>query len=136
MAEKKKTGRIEIIIIAIVLIVFAAIVIAYAGQWDYVEDEASDGIASFQYITSSKSDDDDESSFEGNTGEIKLHSVNINTATKEQLDSLPGIGTKKAEAIIEYRNNVSTFLKPEDIKNVSGIGDKVYEQIKDYIAVK
>ena len=60
--------------------------------------------------------------------------ININTATKEELMTLTGIGEAKAEAIISYREK-TPFTKIEDIKNVSGIGDSVYEDIKDYITV-
>ena len=62
--------------------------------------------------------------------------VNINTATKETLMSLKGIGESKADKIIEYRNTQGTFKTIDEIKNVSGIGDSVYEKIKDYITVQ
>jgi len=60
--------------------------------------------------------------------------VDINVATKEILMTLPGIGESKADQIIEYRTN-NSFETIEDIKNVSGIGDSVFEKIKDYIKV-
>lgn len=60
--------------------------------------------------------------------------VNINTATKEELMTLTGIGESKAEAIISYREK-TPFTKIEDIKNVSGIGESVYEDIKNNITV-
>ena len=60
--------------------------------------------------------------------------VNINTATKEQLMTLSGIGESKAIAILDYRKNTK-FNSIEDIKNVSGIGDSMYAKIKDYITV-
>ena len=71
-----------------------------------------------------------------NTEEFSTTSsvININTATKEELMTLTGIGEAKAEAIISYREK-TPFTKIEDIKNVSGIGDSVYEDIKDYITV-
>ena len=58
--------------------------------------------------------------------------VNINTASKEELTTISGIGESKALAIIEYRSK-QKFESIEDIKNVSGIGDSLYEKIKDYI---
>lgn len=61
--------------------------------------------------------------------------VNINTADSETLQTLDGIGEAKAEAIIEYREENGDFETIEDIKNVSGIGDSIYEKIKDYITV-
>lgn len=60
--------------------------------------------------------------------------VNINTATKEELTSLSGIGDSKAKSIIEYRKT-NPFKAIEDLKNVSGIGDSLYESIKDSITV-
>ena len=61
--------------------------------------------------------------------------VHINVATKEQLMTLPGIGESKADAIISYRNEHGPFASPEDLLNVSGIKDGVYQRIKDYIVV-
>ena len=60
--------------------------------------------------------------------------VNINTATIDELLNITGIGQSKADAIISYRNN-SHFNSIEDIKNVSGIGDALFEKIKDSITV-
>ena len=61
--------------------------------------------------------------------------ININTAGKEQLMTLYGIGESKADAIIEYRNNVSKFKKIEDIVNVSGISENSFNKIKENITV-
>lgn len=60
--------------------------------------------------------------------------VNINTATKDELKTLPGIGDSRADEIIRYRKNTG-FSKIEDIKNISGIGDKTYEKLKELISV-
>lgn len=60
--------------------------------------------------------------------------VNINTANKDELMSLPNIGDKRADSIIEYRKS-QKFEKIEDIKNVTGIGEKYYEALKDLITV-
>jgi len=61
--------------------------------------------------------------------------VNINKATIKELDSLNGIGYKKAEAIIEFRKT-HPFKKIEDIMKVRGIGKKTFEKIKGEIEVK
>lgn len=60
--------------------------------------------------------------------------ININEATKEQLMSLPNIGESKADSIIEYRKNFK-FETIEQIKEISGIGDSLFEKIKDFITV-
>lgn len=61
--------------------------------------------------------------------------ININRASKEELIELPGIGEVLAERIIQYRTE-SMFENIEEITQVSGVGDKKYEEIKDYITVK
>ncbi len=61
--------------------------------------------------------------------------ININTCTKEQLMSLPGIGEVLAGRILEYREQ-NQFKNIEDIKNVSGIGEKKFESIKELITTR
>lgn len=61
--------------------------------------------------------------------------ININTATKEQLQTLPRIGEAKAQNIISYREKNGNFKAIEDLKNVSGIGDSIFDQIKDLITI-
>lgn len=78
----------------------------------------------------------DKSTDEYITNEIWERSkISINSATKEELMSLPSIGEAKASAIIEYRTKNGLFKKLEDIKNVKGIGNALYEKIKDYINI-
>lgn len=62
--------------------------------------------------------------------------VNINYATVEELDTLPSIGTTRAQQIIDYRSSNGTFLVIEDIKNVPGIGEKIFESLKDFITIE
>lgn len=61
--------------------------------------------------------------------------VNINQATEVELMTLPGIGPKKADAIIQFRTDHGSFESPEAIMEVSGIGQKTYEQLSPYIRV-
>lgn len=61
--------------------------------------------------------------------------ININTATKEELMTISGIGEAKADDIIKYRESNGNFKSIDEIKNVSGIGDSLFEKIKDYITV-
>lgn len=61
--------------------------------------------------------------------------VNINTADIDELMEIKGIGRSKAKAIIEYRDKMGNFNSIDDIKNVDGIGDSLFEKIKMYIKV-
>ena len=62
--------------------------------------------------------------------------ININTATQEELDTLPGIGPATAAKIIAYRKEKGKFNNKEEIKEVSGIGEAKYEKMKEYISIK
>lgn len=59
--------------------------------------------------------------------------ININTATKEDLDTLPGIGPATAQKIIDYRQEHGNFSSIEDIKNVKGIGEAKFSKMQDKI---
>ena len=71
-----------------------------------------------------------------NSSQEQKFLVNLNTATAEQLTSLPGIGEAKAANILAYRKKVGQFTDIEEIMNVSGIGEAMFEKIKDKITVK
>ena len=62
--------------------------------------------------------------------------ININKAAEIELTQLPGIGPSKASAIIQHRSEHGNFHVVEDLKQVTGIGDKTFEQLKDLIDVK
>ena len=61
--------------------------------------------------------------------------INLNTATQAQLESLPGIGAKAAERILEFRQKNGSFKKIEDLMKVKGIGEKNFLKLKPYITV-
>ncbi len=61
--------------------------------------------------------------------------ININKASLEELMTLKNIGESKAKAIIEYRTTVGLFKTIDEIKNVSGIGDTIFESLKDFITI-
>lgn len=82
------------------------------------------------------SDKDDSTIIEGNTtNQENSNKVSLNKASKDELMTLSGVGESKALAIIEYRDNNGGFKALEDIMNVSGIGEALYNKIKDYITL-
>lgn len=81
----------------------------------------------------SQSGEDDSSSDTDKAYSYADNKVNINTADSTELQTLNGIGPVTAEKIIEYRTEQGMFKSIEDIKNVSGIGDKTFEKFKDDI---
>ena len=84
-----------------------------------------------EYIIEESSENNNRSQ----TNETKNEKVNINHANETELDTLPGIGPSISKKIIKYREENGKFNNIEDIKNVSGIGDSKYEEIKNYITV-
>jgi len=62
--------------------------------------------------------------------------ININKATGQELQMLPGVGPKLADLIISYRNKVGCFKSLEELKNVKGIGEKKFEKIKNLISLE
>ena len=72
---------------------------------------------------------------DGGSSSSNTDVININTANKEQLMKISGVGKTKAEAIISYRDKNGDFKKKEDITKVRGIGKATFEKIKDKIEV-
>lgn len=77
----------------------------------------------------------DISVFSGQDKTLRPSLININTADSETLQQLSGVGPATAEKIIDYRNQNGKFTSIEEIKNVSGIGDKTFEKFKNKITV-
>ena len=78
---------------------------------------------------------DELSSDSGDSGNAFSQLVNINTATAAQLEQIPGIGAAFAQRIVSYRDKQGSFKTIDELKNVSGIGDKKLESIRAYICV-
>lgn len=64
-----------------------------------------------------------------------IAAVNINTATKEELETLKGVGPSKSQAIIDYRKKNGAFKSADDLNNVPGFGDKTTAKLKSSISV-
>lgn len=69
-------------------------------------------------------------------GDKEGEKVDLNRADQTELETLPGIGPAKAKAIIRYREEHGLFQSPEEIKQVSGIGEKSFEQLQDLVTVR
>jgi len=61
--------------------------------------------------------------------------INLNTATQAQLESLPGVGAKAAQRVLEYRKQNGNFKKVEDLMNVKGFGEKTFLKLKPMLTV-
>lgn len=85
--------------------------------------------------SSPKNDSKNESESKNNKNLSNKSKININTATLGELDTLPGVGEATANKILQHREENGQFTSIEDIKNVNGIGDKKYENIKDLICI-
>lgn len=70
------------------------------------------------------------------TVNVALAAININTADKTTLTELPGIGDKKAAAIVQYRKDHGEFKNPQDLLAVKGIGPKLLEKLVSEVTVK
>lgn len=70
------------------------------------------------------------------TGTISGKKININQADESELENLPGIGPSKAAAIVDYRKQNGSFQTIDDLKKISGIGDKSFEKLKESISVQ
>ncbi|MCA1063473.1 helix-hairpin-helix domain-containing protein [Rossellomorea sp. AcN35-11] len=71
-----------------------------------------------------------------NGSEPSKDKININTASQEEFETLPGIGPAKASSFVQYREENGPFSSIDDIKNISGIGEKTFEKLKEYISVQ
>ncbi len=106
-------------------------------KFEYIISGSGDGeVESNSNLTENNSSKEEHSNDSSkNTNYNRYSIVNINTATQTELETLPGIGPSLALKIINYREENGKFLNIEDIKNVSGIGEKRFEEIKAYIGI-
>lgn len=71
----------------------------------------------------------------GKVRQMQMATVNLNTATVDELTTLPGVGKKKAAAIIEYRNKNGKFQSVDDLTKVKGVGTKMLAKLKGRLNV-
>lgn len=72
----------------------------------------------------------------GEAGPVRSGKLNINTATVDELTSLPNIGPSRASAIVDYREREGPFASVDELTNVGGIGEKITDSIRDLVVVR
>ena len=115
----------EKIFISLAILMVAAIV----GYNAFFVGEAKEVSDSYSISAEDSAENKD------NVNDDENLSININTASKEELTKLNGIGDAKAKNIIDYRESHGGFSKIEEIVNVKGISKNIFEKIKNYIFV-
>ena len=146
--------RQSIILTGVGLIIIGAIILGFALSQPKVAVSSLESDASVQSSQQTYDNEDvslqtksnlqnyDESNYSqsdsGNQNDQEAsvsYPLNLNTCTAEELMTISGIGEVKASAIIEYREYLCGYTSVEQIKNIKGIGDKVYEKISPYLTV-
>lgn len=102
------------------------------GNFEYITKNSGEG-GNNDYYKERKDESSLESSSSGNSKKYSV--VNINTATQTELETLPGIGPSLALKIINYRKENGKFSSIDQIKEVSGIGENKYDNLKSHITV-
>lgn len=136
--------RQSIIVIGLGLIILSAVILYYAlsmpkisvSQASSVHISSEDISENLSYAgNASPQTETSQSSTENDTSGSINYPLNLNSCTAEELMSISGIGEVKANHIIEYREYLGGYTSVEQIKNIKGIGDGVYEKVSPYLTV-
>lgn len=124
-----KSKRQSLIIIAVALIMIGIILAVFSLSQPKVYVD-SNGVSASETQHIAETSDNQPS------GETNVNlPLNINTCTYEELLAIDDIGSARASAIIEYRDIIGSFTSVDQIKDIEGIGDSIYEKISPYLYV-
>ncbi|WP_105956243.1 helix-hairpin-helix domain-containing protein [Apilactobacillus quenuiae] len=115
-------------------------IIRYAGGFNKSADQRSVNLSQKlndqQVVIVNKINADaNTSNSDNNLSNGDSKKINLNTSDNKQLQELDSVGEKKADKIIEYRNQHNGFRNIDELKKISGFGDKIFEKLKDYLEV-
>lgn len=131
----------ERVLVAIALILFAGVIFYNFLTLSRTGEIGGEVVSSYEDTTKKKELDTTVEKTTTVTEETVKESsentrmININTASINELTTLPGIGEVKARAIVDYRENHGPFKSVEELMMVSGIGEKIYEKLREKICV-
>jgi comEA protein len=127
LEPRRKTGAYALG--AMVLFILGVVGASYMkGPQPFPMEQQASSIAAPQLFTPTPEPSSGSTSAPKSTGQ-----VSINEGTLEELDSLPGIGPVKAQAIVEYRNRIGGFKSLHELNAVKGIGEKTYQKLLPHI---
>lgn len=128
----KDSKRQTMLMVGVAMLIMSAIMIyvALSGPKVYDSTENDTPTSGINQVTQAKTD----SELYTAKNEISFP-VNLNTATVDELSAIDGIGEKRASDIIAYRQVIGRYKSVEEIKNIKGIGDSLYNQVAPYLTV-
>lgn len=144
---EKEANKIYILLVLIAFVLAAMAMVGFYSDQPmniYVVSSAleteSRGETAVSSAVEAASTSEPEELLESETGGIQEilveKSIDLNRADREELEKLPGIGPVLAERILEYRGEYGDFLEIEEVMEVSGIGEKIFGKIQDFIFVE
>lgn len=122
-----------VLLVGIVVVLIILIIPSNRQMFEIKKDTVSDSVSTDSVSYNISTDDNSETGASEPVSEDGR--ININTATAHELRTLDGIGETKAYAIIEYREEHGNFKSVDELVNVSGIGEKTVDRLRDMITV-
>lgn len=132
---KKTAAIIGVVIIAVIFGIIGNVITRRNDGFVIEKNKAASSVSTLQNTKSNLPENTNKADSKDSSNVVKPDKININTATKDQLVSLPAIGEKTAQDIIDYRNRHGTFKRCEDIMKVKGIKKGKYNKFKDKITI-